>query len=227
MEASLVTLMSLEKILNVKITQLREKAINPNQTSQTTTSIPNNVANSNDTTLPNQAPTISTEDTKYVKEFLIRKDYTETDDFIEVRVAVVGNVDSGKSTLLGVLTHSILDDGRGEARCKLFRHKHEIETGRTSSVGNDILGFDSSGHVINDDVTHHHTAANNIVVSKASLEWESICKRSSKVLTFIDLAGHEKYLKTTVFGMTGLAPDFCMLMVKYSICYLTRYRLIL
>ncbi len=34
-----------------------------------------------------------------------------------------------------------------------------------------------------------------------------------QVITFIDLAGHEKYLKTTVFGMTGHAPDFSMLMV--------------
>ena len=32
-------------------------------------------------------------------------------------------------------------------RQKLFRHKHEAESGRTSSVGNDILGFDSSGQV--------------------------------------------------------------------------------
>lgn len=61
------------------------------------------------------------------------------------RVAVVGNVDAGKSTLLGVLTHGELDNGRGQARLKLFRHKHEIESGRTSSVGNDILGFDSKG----------------------------------------------------------------------------------
>jgi GTPase len=38
-----------------------------------------------------------------------------------VRIAVVGNVDAGKSTLLGVLTHNILDDGRGNARRKLFR----------------------------------------------------------------------------------------------------------
>jgi GTPase len=52
------------------------------------------------------------------------------------RVAVTGNVDAGKSTLLGVLTHGVLDDGRGVARQKLFRHKHEMETGRTSSVGN-------------------------------------------------------------------------------------------
>ena len=45
------------------------------------------------------------------------------------------------------------------------------------------------------------------------LDWVHICRASSKVITFIDLAGHEKYLKTTIFGMTGHAPDFCMLMV--------------
>lgn len=64
------------------------------------------------------------------------------------RVAVVGNVDAGKSTLLGVLTHGELDNGRGFARQKLFRHKHEMESGRTSSVGNDILGFDQEGQVM-------------------------------------------------------------------------------
>lgn len=46
------------------------------------------------------------------------------------------------------------------------------------------------------------------------LDWTKICEKSSKVITFIDLAGHEKYLKTTVFGMTGHLPDFCMLMVR-------------
>lgn len=69
--------------------------------------------------------------------------------FAPFRVAVVGNVDAGKSTLLGVLTHGELDNGRGMARQKLFRHKHEMESGRTSSVGNDILGFDSMGRVVN------------------------------------------------------------------------------
>ena len=70
-------------------------------------------------------------------------------DFTEIRCAVVGNVDAGKSTLLGVLTHGELDNGRGLARQRLFRHKHEAESGRTSSVGNDILGFDSTGNVVN------------------------------------------------------------------------------
>lgn len=48
-----------------------------------------------------------------------------------------------------------------------------------------------------------------------TLDWVKICEKSSKVITFIDLAGHERYLKTTVFGMTGHAPDFGMLMVRY------------
>ena len=48
-----------------------------------------------------------------------------------------------------MLTHGELDNGRGHARLKLFRHKHEAESGRTSSVGNDILGFDSTGNVVN------------------------------------------------------------------------------
>ena len=58
-------------------------------------------------------------------------------------------MDAGKSTLLGVLTHGELDNGRGTARQKLFRHKHEMESGRTSSVGNDILGFNQEGLVVN------------------------------------------------------------------------------
>ena len=36
------------------------------------------------------------------------------EEIMEVRVAVVGNVDAGKSTTLGVLTRGALDDGRGK-----------------------------------------------------------------------------------------------------------------
>ncbi|RYY88889.1 hypothetical protein EON63_01580 [archaeon] len=34
----------------------------------------------------------------------------------DTRIAMIGNVDSGKSTLIGVLTNNALDDGRGAAR---------------------------------------------------------------------------------------------------------------
>lgn len=43
---------------------------------------------------------------------------------------------------------------------------------------------------------------------------EEICESSSKMITFIDLAGHHKYLKTTIFGLTSYCPDFAMLVVS-------------
>ena len=42
---------------------------------------------------------------------------------------------------------------------------------------------------------------------------EEICEASSKLITFIDLAGHQKYMKTTIFGLTAHCPDFAMLVV--------------
>ncbi|KAL5964237.1 GTP-binding protein 1 [Taenia solium] len=150
-------------------------------------------------TTPQAASASSTGGEWIVKDFLLRHAIGER-DFIDIRVAVVGNVDAGKSTMLGVLTHGELDNGRGLARQYLFRHKHEIESGRTSSVGNNILGFDADGKVVNRAV-------------HGKLDWVEICQAATKVVTFIDLAGHERYLKTTVFGLVGFAPDFVMLMV--------------
>ncbi|KZP34701.1 P-loop containing nucleoside triphosphate hydrolase protein [Athelia psychrophila] len=128
----------------------------------------------------------------------------------EVRCAVVGNVDSGKSTTLGVLTGGALDDGRGRARVGLFRHKHEIETGRTSSVGMEILGFDTSGAAILPNVSQ---SSDPDVIRREKLGWEQISMRAAKVVSFIDLAGHERYLKTTLYGLTSGAPSCVILMV--------------
>jgi elongation factor 1-alpha len=62
------------------------------------------------------------------------------------KIAVLGNVDAGKSTLVGVLTTALLDDGRGSARSKVARFKHERVTGRTSSF---------SFHYLIDDVNNN------------------------------------------------------------------------
>ncbi|KAI0180565.1 P-loop containing nucleoside triphosphate hydrolase protein [Hypoxylon sp. FL1284] len=134
-------------------------------------------------------------------KILIRQAPATIEDVIETRIAVVGNVDAGKSSMLGVLVKGDLDDGRGKARVSLFRHKHEIETGRTSSVGMEIMGFDTMGRVITSDTPGR------------KLSWEEIGKRSAKVITFTDLAGHERYLRTTVFGLLSSSPNYCLLMV--------------
>ena len=43
----------------------------------------------------------------------VQKPEERKSEDIDVRIAVIGNVDSGKSTLVGVLTRCVVDDGRG------------------------------------------------------------------------------------------------------------------
>ena len=125
----------------------------------------------------------------------------------DVRVAIVGNVDSGKSTLIGVLTNGGLDNGRGLARARVFAHRHESASGRTSAVSHHIIGFDENRKPVRQPV-----AASASAVAK-NKSWREVVARSSSVLTFVDLAGHEKYLKTTISGLTGQYPDCAIVVV--------------
>lgn len=118
---------------------------------------------------------------------------------IDITIVSIGNVDSGKSTLIGVLLGGELDNGDGSARTRVFRHKHELLSGRTSSVAVRTLGFDEMGALVNHSlIPPSHT---------------EILERSAKIISIVDLAGHERYLKTTVFGLTGHEPDYAMLVV--------------
>ena len=76
-----------------------------------------------------------------------------------------------------MLSFGDLDNGRGLARKKVFKYKHEIDTGRTSSLC--------------------HTFLNN----------------ESSLISFVDMAGHEKYLKTTIYGINGFSIDYIMLVI--------------
>lgn len=44
-------------------------------------------------------------------------------------------------------------------------------------------------------------------------DWAHISTNSKKLITFLDLCGHEKYLKTTMFGLVGLMPDYAAIIV--------------
>ncbi|VVC87611.1 unnamed protein product [Leptidea sinapis] len=120
---------------------------------------------------------------------------------VELRVAVMGANEAGKSTLIGVLTQGELDNGRGSARLNMFRHLHEVKSGRTSSLSHEILGFDAQGHVINYGCSELMTA-------------ERIGERSAKLVSFLDLAGHSKYQRTTRHGLTGYSPHYAMLVIS-------------
>ena len=103
----------------------------------------------------------------------------------EIRIGACGQVDSGKSTLLSILTNPNnnkgvvdLDNGRGNARKRIFNHQHEKESGRTSSIAYCYKQYENNG------------------------------------CTFVDLAGHEKYLSTTTIGISGSSMDYIMILMS-------------
>lgn len=110
------------------------------------------------------------------------------------RIGILGNVDSGKSTIISVLSNNILDNGRGLARNKVLKHNHEKESGRTSCI------------------THIYNKIND-----------------NMTLSFIDLAGHEKYYKTTIFGVNCCSLDCIVLMIgaNMGVSHMTREHLLL
>jgi elongation factor 1-alpha len=121
-----------------------------------------------------------------------------------LRVAVVGNVDSGKSTLIGTLCHSALDDGKGSSRKLVTRSKHELETGRTSTITSHLMGFDEAGEPIR-------------VPRVGTRYCESYLGESSaRVVSLVDLAGHEKYFKTTTTGLAQGMLEYALVLVSAS-----------
>lgn len=132
-------------------------------------------------------------------EVLVRK-LSDRKNIEELRVAVVGSVDAGKSSLIGVLTQGEYDNGRGKARLNMFRHVHEIKTGRTSCVSHELLGFDEMGNIIN-------YKSNDLITA------EDISGLSTKLISFMDLGGHRRYMRTTIQAVSGYAPHYIALVV--------------
>jgi len=122
-----------------------------------------------------------------------------------IRVAVVGNVDAGKSTLIGTLTTSCLDDGRGKSRTSIMKHRHEIESGRTSTAATHLMGFRSTGEPI---------AGRDQVRAMKRKSEDEVARESYRVITLMDLAGHEKYLKTTIHGVSSGFADHALVLVN-------------
>lgn len=129
-------------------------------------------------------------------EVLVHKCHVE---YETTTIGVMGNVNAGKSTLIGTLATGEDDDGKGRNRTHVAKHLHELSSGRTSSVGHIILGY---------------TNENTIKYYEPGVDWSIIAKESSKIIKFFDLAGHEKYMKTTIKGLTHNRPNYVIITVE-------------
>lgn len=130
------------------------------------------------------------------------------------RVAVVGNVDAGKSTLIGCLTSGVLDDGRGQTRSLIMKHQHEIDSGRTSSIAVHLLGYDENNCSITMPLQINGKTDSSKHQSRKKHSEDEIALVSHHVVSLFDLAGHEKYLKTTISGISKGMIDYALVLVN-------------
>jgi GTPase len=132
----------------------------------------------------------------------------------QLRVSVTGTTMSGKSSLLGTLSTATLDNGRGKSRLSLLRHRHEIASGMTSSVTQELIGYR--------DVTTNDQETFSSVVGFASgsdvSSWIDIhaaveAADNARLVFLSDSAGHPRFRRTTVRGIVGWQPHWTMLCI--------------
>ncbi|KAL8779034.1 MAG: hypothetical protein Q9213_007132 [Squamulea squamosa] len=125
----------------------------------------------------------------------------------QLRVSLTGSTTSGKSSLLGTLSTSTLDNGRGKSRLSLLKHRHEIASGVTSSVTGSLIGYHDS------DSDDHGDNSRHQVINYASgniSSWTDIHSASDpgRLVYLNDSAGHPKFRRTTVRGLVSWAPHW-------------------
>ena len=137
-----------------------------------------------------------------IAEMHIKKQEANLTNKIEINIGVLGEEGTGKSTLIGVLINGILDNGRGLARTGVFRHKHEILCGKTSSFSHQILGFDEKGELTNyGDLL------------RPSLG--QIVDKSTKIINFYDMAGSTKtFNRTTLSTLSNEYLDYLLFVIS-------------
>ena len=129
----------------------------------------------------------------------------------QLRVSLTGATMSGKSSLLGSLSTATLDNGRGKSRLSLLKHRHEIASGMTSSVTQELIGYydltDQDGSVTSTQIVNY--ASGNVS------SWTDIhaSSESGRLVLLSDSAGHPRYRRTTVRGLVGWAPHWTLLCI--------------
>ncbi|CZT00409.1 hypothetical protein WAI453_013297 [Rhynchosporium graminicola] len=132
----------------------------------------------------------------------VKETSTEIDNTEQLRITLTGPTTSGKSSLLGTLSTATLDNGRGKSRLSLLKHRHEIASGVTSSVAQELIGYQGRS-VIN--------YASGNVTSWTDIHFSS---KAGRLVFVSDSAGHWRYRRTIVRGLIGWAPHWTILCIS-------------
>jgi len=92
-----------------------------------------------------------------------------------------------------------------------------VVTGSVDSGKSSFIGVMTSGQLDDGNGSARLSVAKHPHERKtgktSDISTRSIHFADDKVVTLIDLCGHEKYLKTTTFGITGYFPDYAIVVV--------------
>lgn len=126
----------------------------------------------------------------------------------QLRVSLIGATMSGKSSLLGTLSTATLDNGRGKSRLSLLKHRHEIASGMTSSVTQELIGYrdlvEPGGAVSTQVISYGSGDVDAWVDIHAAVE----AAQEGRLVVLSDSAGHPRFRRTTVRGIVGWSVDF-------------------
>lgn len=127
----------------------------------------------------------------------------------QLRLSLTGSTTSGKSSLLGTLSTSTLDNGRGKSRLSLLKHRHEIVSGVTSSLAQELIGYQEVAAVSN------AAAPSTNIINYASgnvSTWNDIhsASENGRLVFVTDSAGHPRYRRTTLRGLVSWAPHWTL-----------------
>ena len=139
-----------------------------------------------------------------------------------VRISVLGSIDAGKSTLLGVLTLGAWDDGNGKARQSIARFPHERASGKTSSITHHSMGYaltkeeDEKTARIRNFRPIFNTCKVSDSAAVKGVAWKKMTDQSDHVIDFNDNPGHAAYSSTAIHGLIANFADYAMLVVNSS-----------
>lgn len=134
----------------------------------------------------------------------------------QLRVLLIGTADVGKSSLLGTLSTSTLDNGRGMIRVSSLKHPHEIVSGVTSSLTSELIGYH---HITSRHGTDEISSTEVINYASGNVStWIDIHNASEpgRLVFFTDTPGRLKYRHSTLRGLVSWAPHWAVCCVAAS-----------
>ncbi|KAL7930926.1 P-loop containing nucleoside triphosphate hydrolase protein [Trichoderma chlorosporum] len=119
----------------------------------------------------------------------------------QLRITLTGPIASGKSSLLGTLSTGTLDNGRGKSRLSLLKHRHEMASGMTSSIAQELIGYKERQIF---SFSHRNIES-----------WVDIHDYSSngRLVFMSDSGGHPRYRHTVFRGLMNWAPHWMVLCI--------------